>query len=93
MSVCSGCCIGNNKYIVFNSDRSLQNRTALKMFKNVTDFFGIYKSNNDFDRNANERMIFMKEDSGPISKVIRFDAQSRSWSVANEAVGTIPKPF
>ena len=63
------------------------------MFKNVTDFFGIYKSSNNFDKNSNERMIFTKEDSGPILKVIRFDAQRRSWSVANEADGTIPKPF
>ena len=89
----TGCCIGPNKYIVFNSDRSLKNRTALKMFKNVTDFFGIYKSNSNYDRSANGRMVFIKEDSGPISKVIRFDVQSRSWSAANEAVGTNPKPF
>ena len=63
------------------------------MFKNVTDFFGIYKSHNDFDKKANERMIFTKEDDGVISKKIRYDEESGTWKAANEAPGTNPKPF
>ena len=40
-------------------------------------------------------MIFTKntKDKNLISKVIRFDMRRQQWIAANEAPGTIPKPF
>ena len=89
----SGCCIGTNKYLVFNSKRSIKDRGVLKMFPNVTDFFGVYKSDNTFDSLVNERMVFKKVDDSIISKVIRFDKERKVWIASNEVPGTIPKPF
>jgi hypothetical protein len=63
------------------------------MFENVTDFFGVYRSVNNFDETANGRMVFKKDGNGQISKVIRFDIKQQVWIAGNEASGTIPKPF
>ena len=63
------------------------------MFNDITNFFGVYKSDSDYDENANNRMVFTKEDSYPVSKKIRFDPKQNIWIASNEAPGTIPKPF
>ena len=53
-----GCCLQGK--IVFNSKRSLMNRTELNSFKNVTEFFGIY---NIYDYDSTGRVVYKKEDS------------------------------
>ena len=64
------------------------------MFRNVTEFFGLYTHNNNYDETSNGRMVFTKKaENALISKVIRFDKQKGVWVAANENKDTIPKPF
>lgn len=84
-----GCCLGVGG-IIFNSLRSLTNRTDLQLYRNLTDFFGIYTPKKF---TSSGRMIFEKEEEAAIKKRLRFDHTKNIWTISNEADGTIPKTF
>ena len=60
-------------------------------YKNLTEFFGLYKLF-EFEE---DRMIFQKDEDREVQvkKRITYNPQSEIWEVRQEADGTFPKPY
>ena len=73
-NISKGCCFGT---IIFNSDRNTRSRNELLPYKNITEFFGLYKLF-EFDE---DRMIFQKDEDREVKKRISYNPEDEIWEV------------
>ena len=88
LNIFAGCCFGT---IIFNSDRNSKSRRELLPYKNLTEFFGIYKLY-EYEVTT-KRMIFEKDEEREVKKRIHYNTEDKVWEVRQEAKGTYPKPY
>ena len=69
----------------------MKSRQQLLPYKNLTEFFGIYKLFS-YEK-ITKRMIFQKDEEREVKKRIHYNPEDQIWEVRQEADGTFPKPY